>query len=141
MSEQRVRFLSLANVLRIHDDTLREEGGSAGIRDIGLLESAIAMPRSTFGGAYLHEGLADMAGAYLFHLCQNPAFVDGNKREAAFAAVLFLTLNGLPDEALPAPADLERATLAVASGSMGKAEVIGWMRSLNPASMMEGIEP
>src|SRR3569832_264121 len=107
MRQGSIRFLSVENVLAIHADTIAEEGGRVGIRDIGLLESAVAMPQATYEGAYLHPDLAAMAAAYLFHLCQNHAFVDGNKRAAAFSTVLFLALNGVPDDALPPETDLE----------------------------------
>lgn len=130
MSEKPVRFLSLENILHIHDNTLAEEGGSPGIRDLGLLESAVAMPQATFAGEYLHRGLSEMAAAYLFHICQNHAFVDGNKRAAAFSALLFLALNGIEDEALPPEAELERVTLAVAEGKISKSAVADWLRAL-----------
>jgi death-on-curing protein len=131
MRERPVRFLSVENVLAIHADTIAEEGGSAGVRDRGLLESAVAMPQATFEGVSLHSGLAAMAAAYLFHLCQNHAFVDGNKRAAAFSTVLFLALNGVPDDALPPETELERRTLAVARGEMTKTEVTLWLQSLS----------
>jgi death-on-curing protein len=131
MSERSVRFLSVENILVIHADTIAEEGGSAGLRDIGLLESAVAMPQATFEGAFLHRGLAAMAAAYLFHICQNHAFVDGNKRAAAFSTVLFLAFNGIPDDALPPETELEHMTLAVACGEMTKTDVNLWLQSLS----------
>ena len=130
MSDASVRFLSVENVRRIHADTIAHEGGSAGVRDLGLLESAVAMPQASFGGEYLHESLPSMAAAYLYHLCQNHPFVDGNKRAAAFSCVLFLSLNGTQDNALPEQGDLERATLSVASGEMMKADLTRWLRSV-----------
>jgi death-on-curing protein len=130
MTERPIRFLSVENVLSIHADTIAEEGGKAGVRDVGLLESAVAMPQATYEGAYLHPGLAAMAAAYLFHLCQNHAFIDGNKRAAAFSSVLFLALNGVPDDALPLESELEHVTMTVARGDMTKAEVTVWMQSL-----------
>ena len=128
-----IRFLSVENVLRIHEDTIAHEGGSPGIRDLGLLESAAAMAQAMFGGEFLHDGLAGMAAAYLYHICQNHAFVDGNKRTAAFAAVLFLNLNGVAEEQLPTETELERVTLATASGALGKVEVTAWLRGLDSA--------
>lgn len=130
MSGRPVRFLSVANVLSIHADTIAEEGGSAGVRDIGLLESAVAMPQATYDGAYLHPSLVAMAAAYLFHLCQNHAFVDGNKRAAAFSTLLFLAFNGIPDDALPQESELERMTLAVACGELSKPGITLWLQSL-----------
>ena len=105
MSAGSVRFLSLNNVIRIHDDTLEVEGGTRGIRDLGLLASAVDMPQASFSGQYLHDDRAAMAAAYLYHISQNHALVDGNKRTAAFAAILFLALNGVPDVLLPDEAE------------------------------------
>ena len=130
MNADNVRFLSVENVLAIHSNTLENEGGLPGIRDVGLLESAVAMPRSTFGGAYLHDGLAAMAAAYLYHICQKHAFVDGNKRTGAFACVLFLFLNGISEEDLPPESELEEAILNVDSGRMTKGELIEWLRKV-----------
>jgi death-on-curing protein len=128
LNEGQIRFLSLDNVLHIHDDTLREEGGSSGVRDWGLLESAVEMPQAMFDGEYLHRGPAAMAAAYLYHLCRNHAFIDGNKRTAALSAVLFLALNGVPDAVLPPEEGLEQVTLAVAAGHMTETEVADWFR-------------
>ena len=83
-------FLDLADVLLIHEEQLARYGGSAGLRDQGLLESAIAMPQATFGGAFVHEDLFAMAAAYAFHITENQPFVGGNKRTGVLAAVVFL---------------------------------------------------
>ena len=119
-------FLSVNDVLLVHADTLEVEGGLAGVRDHGLLDAAVAMPRQQFGGAYLHEDLAAMAAAYLFHIAQNHPFNDGNKRTAAIAALAFLKINGT--DQLPPPGDLETATRRVASGDLVKAELTDWIR-------------
>jgi death-on-curing protein len=116
------------DVLAIQADTIREEGGSPGLRDSGLLESAVNMPRQQFGGEYLHPDLASMAAAYLFHITGNHPFVDGNKRAGAASMLVFLMANGI--ENLPEPDDLERMTLKVASGEMGKDDLISWIRSV-----------
>ena len=87
-------FLSLDEVLEIHQQQIKRYGGSAGIRDAAGLESAIATPQATFDGAFLHATIPAMAAAYLFHLCQNHAFIDGNKRVGANAAITFLLMNG-----------------------------------------------
>ena len=121
-----IRFLSVDDVLAIHEDTIAHEGGLAGIRDPGLLESAVLMPQQQFGGEYLHAGLPAMAAAYLFHIAQNHAFHDGNNRTAALSALIFLEVNGV--ELLPEPDALERTTLAVASSRCGKQELEQWMR-------------
>lgn len=121
-----IRFLSVEDVLLIHSDTLHVEGGLAGLRDAGLLDSAVMMPRQQFVGQYLHEGLAVMAAAYLYHIAQNHQFNDGNRRAAVMAALLFLDANGV--KRLPDPEELEVITLGVASGSVTKADLADWFR-------------
>jgi death-on-curing protein len=114
-------------VLRIHQNTLEHEGGIAGIRDMGLLESAVATPRQELFGIVLHPDLASKAAAYLYHISRNHPFLDGNKRAAALAALVFLHANGA--QRLPEPDDLEQATLAIAAGQMSKADAVTWMRT------------
>ena len=121
-----IRFLSVGDVLMIHEDTIRHEGGLAGVRDLHLLVSAVMMPQQQFGGSYLHDGVTGMAAAYLYHICQNHPFHDGNKRAAALAALVFLDANG--QTCLPEPEDLERITLSVASSETGKEQLTAWMR-------------
>lgn len=88
------RFLSMSVVLEIHASQVAEHGGDPGLRDEGLLDSALAQPMARFGGRYLHENLFAMAAAYVFHLVSNHAFVDGNKRTGLAAALVFLDVNG-----------------------------------------------
>lgn len=123
-----IRFLSVQDVLAIQANTIKHEGGGAGLRDAGLLESAVLMPQQQFGGEYLHRGLAAMAAAYLFHLAMNHAFVDGNKRVGVLAALVFLDANGVQE--LPDPEELERVTMAVASSAMNKREVTAWFEEV-----------
>jgi death-on-curing protein len=85
------------------------------------------MPQQRFGGEYLHPGLAEMAAAYLFHIAQNHAFHDGNKRTAALAALIFLDVNGA--SSLPPPDEIERMTLAVAAGEATKDRLTEWTRT------------
>ncbi|MDP2350602.1 MAG: type II toxin-antitoxin system death-on-curing family toxin [Chloroflexota bacterium] len=87
-------FLTVPEVLALHKDQLRLFGGADGLRDAALLESAVAAPMSTFDGVYLHEGIFQMAAAYAFHLAENQPFLDGNKRTALNAALVFLDING-----------------------------------------------
>jgi len=87
-------FLTLASVLRLHARQIERFGGSPGIRDQGLLESALAQPEATFGGEYLHPTIPEQAAAYLYHLALNHPFIDGNKRTAFAAMDTFLRLNG-----------------------------------------------
>lgn len=120
------RFLGLEQVLAIHDDQIERYGGSSGIRDRGLLESALAMPQSGFGGQYFHQDLHEMAAAYLFHIVKNHPFLDGNKRAGAAAALVFLELNGLR---VPVADDKLVATvLAVAEGRLQKSGVAEFFR-------------
>jgi len=121
-------FLTLDEVLQLHAESLEEFGGSAGVRDIALIESAIATPRQMFGGEYLHPDLASMAAAYLFHLASNHGFIDGNKRVGARAAYVFLALNG---SEVDFPLDAtEQLVLGVARGEISKAQVADFLRKL-----------
>jgi death-on-curing protein len=87
-------FLTTEDVLAIQVDQVRRYGGSEGLRDEGLLLSALAMPQAGFAGEYLHGDDFEMAAAYLFHIVMNHPFIDGNKRVGAVAARVFLALNG-----------------------------------------------
>ncbi|MEO8705523.1 MAG: type II toxin-antitoxin system death-on-curing family toxin [Kofleriaceae bacterium] len=122
-----LRFLGLEEVISLHVEQVERYGGIEGIRDLGLLESAVAVAEASFGGAYLHATLPEMAAAYLFHLAQNHPFVDGNKRVAAAAMFMFLFLNDL---VLSCSEDeLVELTLGVASGETTKAEVAVFVAS------------
>jgi len=83
------QFLKLQRVLQIHESQIESFGGSSGIRDLGLLKSALAMPQASFGGTYLHADLYEMAAAYLFHIVSNHPFLDGNKRTGTAVALFF----------------------------------------------------
>lgn len=92
--------LSVEQVHLIHAAVLHAHGGSEGLRDEALLESAVAAPQATHGGEPLFRDAVEVAAAYLFYLCRNHAFVDGNKRTALAACLIFLRINGrqtLPD--------------------------------------------
>jgi death-on-curing protein len=88
-------FLTLDEVLRTHADMVQRYGGSEGVRDLGLLESALAQPGAGFGGEYFYKDFASMAAAYLFHIVKNHPFVDGIKRTGVAAAIVFLKMNGI----------------------------------------------
>lgn len=115
-------FLSLDEVLEIHERQIAMYGGSSGVRDTAGLESAIATPQATFGGEFLHRSIPAMAAACLFHLCQNHPFVDGNKRVGANAAITFLLLNAW--EPTFTEDELIELVLSVASGELGKAALV-----------------
>ena len=111
-------FLTLDEVLEIHVQQIELCGGSDGVRDPAGLESAVATPMATFDGQFLHPTIPAMAAAYLFHICQNHAFVDGNKRTGANAAITFLLMNGW--EPHFNEDELVDLVLAVASGAESK---------------------
>ena len=115
-------FLSLDEVLEIHEQQIEAYGGASGIRDAAGLESAIAMPQASFDGEFLHESIPAMAAAYLFHLCQNHAFFDGNKRVGANAAITFLLMNDW--EPKFEEDELADLVIALASGAVAKADLI-----------------
>jgi death-on-curing protein len=114
-------FVSVGDAITIHRRMVDEFGGDSGLRDRGLLESALAMPKAMFGGDYLHVDLPSMAAAYHYHLCANHPFLDGNKRVAVAVAEVFLRANGLQLEATDD--EIVELTLGVASGTTGKPEV------------------
>jgi len=116
-----IDFLNVADVLTIHVDQIERYGGDPGIRDLGLLESAVAQGRATFDGKPLHEFPFETAAAYMFHLVKNHPFVDGNKRTGAAAALVFLDFNGVEIEALPG--QVFDMTMAVATGLADKGAV------------------
>lgn len=119
-------FLRIEDVLLIHADQIERYGGAPGLRDAGLLASAVEAPRATFDGRLLHQGLIEIAAAYLFYLVRDHPFVDGNKRVGTAAALVFLDLHGVEigveDDAL---VDL---VLGVAEGRIGKSEVAEFLR-------------
>ena len=121
-------FLSIEDVLSLHADQVGLYGGEHGVRDMGLLESAVAQPCATFDGKFLHPDLFEMAGAYLFHLVQNHPFLDGNKRTGVVAALVFLDFNGIE---IKAPeGSLYDLTLSVAIGQAGKAQIAEFFRKM-----------
>jgi death on curing protein len=87
-------FVSKSMVLSIHARQIERFGGTSGVRDEGLLESALAQPQATFGGQLLHPTISEQAAAYLYHLAMNHPFIDGNKRTAFAVADTFLRVNG-----------------------------------------------
>lgn len=129
-----LRFLSVEQVTRLHANQIDTYGGQHGVRDQGLLESAVAQPSAMFGGQFLCGDLADMAAAYLFHIACNHPFLDGNKRARAVAAFVFLDANGI--ELTASEEAFEAMVMAVASGSMSKARIAEWFRQ-NCAGRLE----
>ena len=122
-----IDFLEVQDLLSLHADQVALYGGTHGVRDMGLLESAIAQPRATFGGEYLHKGLFEMAAAYLFHLVKNHPFFDGNKRTGAVASLVFLDINGVEIDA--PEGSIYDLTIAVAVGHAGKTQIADFFRA------------
>ncbi len=120
------QFLTLEEVLELHATRIERYGGSFGVRDFGLLQSAIEMPRATFGGQFLHEDFFAMASAYLFHLVQNHPFIDGNKRVGLAAALSFLDINGI--EIVADEDALTEMVLSVAEGHLNKEAIAEFLR-------------
>lgn len=114
-------FLTVDIVLALHARQLERFGGGAGLRDRGLLESAVAQPQAWFGGTFAHKGLFAKASAYLFHIVSNHAFVDGNKRVGLLAAQVFLHLNGIV--LLGDSESFYVLTMGVAEGRLDKSAV------------------
>jgi len=115
------RFLGLDEVLAIHEDRIRQYGGSSGVRDLGLLESALGTVMATFGGEFLHQTLYEMGAAYLFNLCRNHPFLDGNKRTALACALVFLRDNGVRIKS--GQDELYDLVIGIAEGRVSKSAV------------------
>lgn len=115
-----------ASVIRaVHDEQLAEHGGAAGLRDAGMLESALARPQQLASDG--EPDVADLAAAYGFGLARNHSFVDGNKRSAFVAVELFLVLNG--HELVADDVDCVVTTLKLAASELGEAEFAAWVRT------------
>lgn len=120
-------FLTFDDALESHAEQIAVYGGSEGIRDAALLESALAQPEATFQGEFLHADLFEMAGAYLFHLVQNHPFLDGNKRVGLETALLFLEVNGVSIETTDE--SLVDLVLQTAQGLLPKQRIAEFLRT------------
>jgi len=114
-------FLTLDEVLALHEDQIRRYGGSHGVRDIGLLESALGNAAATFDGEYLNQTIFEMAAAILYGICRNHPFVDGNKRASVAAALVFLEMNGVTVDADQSV--FYDLVIGVAEGRASKAQI------------------
>jgi len=119
-------FLTLEDINDIHENQIALYGGSNGLRDHGLLQSALSMPMASFGGSFLHHDIFEMAAAYLYHIVKNHPFIDGNKRTGAVSAWTFLALNGYKLKATQD--DFEAMVLSVASSKMEKERVAEFIK-------------
>jgi death-on-curing protein len=115
------KFLTKRLVLAIHRDLIKQFGGELGVRDEGLLESAVEQPQASFAGELLHRSIHEQAAAYLFHLARNHPFVDGNKRMAFAAADVFLRINHLRLEL--SDDEAYELVMEAATGSIDKEEI------------------
>ena len=120
-------FLTLDEGLAIHADQIERYGGAHGIRDRAGLESALAMPKAGFGEELMHPTLFEQAAAYLFHLCKNHAFVDGNKRVALASCLGFLGINGVEIEATED--EIVELVIGVATSAISKAELALFLKA------------
>jgi len=118
------RWVSKTALLLLHGESLAQHGGAVGLRDEGLLESALARPVSLAASG--QPDVADLAASYAVGLARNHPFIDGNKRAAFLAVGLFLAANVWRLVATPADATL--AMLAVAAGELDEAEFAAWLR-------------
>ena len=119
-------FLGVEDVLHIHEHGIALGGGSLGLRDNSLLESAVAMPQAGFGGEYLHTDIFEMAAAYLFHIVMNHPFIDGNKRAGFSTALAFLDLNGI--EVLMSQTEAYNLVIGVCEGTITKQQLAAAFR-------------
>jgi len=121
-----MRYLTIFQVLELHQSLIEATGGSKGVRDFGALEPAIAQPEMSFGGEDLYPTLIDKASALAYSLCKNHPFVDGNKRLAHAAMEVFLVLNGF--EVNASVDEQEKLFLDLARGELGREELTDWLQ-------------
>ncbi|MBS0621121.1 MAG: type II toxin-antitoxin system death-on-curing family toxin [Verrucomicrobia bacterium] len=132
-----IKYLTVDQVIYVHDHLLSQHGGLAGIRDLGLLISALEMPKSAFHGEEIHPTLFDKAAAYLFHIARNHPFNDGNKRTAAFAACLFLRINNFSlkiDQT-----EYELIVIATAEGLLSKPQIRTFLANASKKGKKKGL--
>lgn len=116
-----IKFLTLEQIILLHENQIEEFGGHHGVKDENLLQSAISQPQSGLGDEYFHKDLHEMAAAYLFHLVKNHAFNDGNKRIAALTSAVFLEINGL--EVIADEDEFEKLVLDAAQSLVDKKSI------------------
>ena len=122
--------LTVEIVREIHAEAIARFGGSDGVRDSALLESAVAAPQASFGGRSPYRDLTEVAAAYLYYLCRNHPFIDGNKRAALGSCIVFFRLNGI--ESKPDGPEWEELVLAIASGNLDREQATIRLRELLP---------
>ena len=120
-------FIPKHIVIFFHEQLIDLYGGTSGIRDEGLLNSALEQPKAMSGGSYLHDSLTEMTAAYGFHLCKNHPFIDGNKRVALVAMDTFLQKNGY--ELVAAEKEAYEIIIKLASGKLSKKKLAIWLEN------------
>jgi len=129
-SHENCFHLTVDIVRELHAEAIGRFGGRDGVRDNALLESAVAAPQASFGGKSPYRDLAEVAAAYLYYLCRNHPFIDGNKRAALGSCIVFLRLNGV--EPRPDGSEWEELVLAIAAGSLDREQATARLRELLP---------
>lgn len=119
-------FVEKRDVLEIHTDIIESFGGVIGVRDEGLLDSALAQPQTTFFGEFLHPTIFDQSAAYLYHIANNHPFIDGNKRTAFATMIAFLGINGY--DLNLSQEEAYALVMLVAQGEMDKEEISAFIR-------------
>jgi len=122
--------LTVEIVREIHAEAIARFGGSEGVRDLALLESAVAAPQAILGGNSPYKDIIELSAAYLFYLCRNHPFIDGNKRTALGSCIVFLRLNGIDPQ--PDSPDWEQLTLDVAASKIDRDTTTTRLRQLIP---------
>ena len=120
-----MRWISKRALLLLHDESLAQHGGASGIRDEGLLESALARPENL--AAYGTPDRAELAASYAFGLAKNRPFIDGNKRAALLASGLFLALNG--QRLVVGQSEATQTVLDLAAGEITEEAFAHWLRA------------
>jgi len=123
---KKIRFLTVQEVIKLHDIAVERFGGALGIRNKGLLESAIAQPKLVIFEKYVYKDLFQMAGAYAFHIIKNHAFIDGNKRTGILVALTFLDMNNYCIET--DPESLYELAIIIAQSKLSKNQIAEFFR-------------
>lgn len=121
----KIVFIPKEVILFSHDQLIQRYGGSTGIRDMKLLESALEQPKATFGGTYLHDTIFKMAAAYGYHLCNNHPFIDGNKRISLVAMDIFLQQNSY--EIVATEKETYKVIMRLSTGNLSKEQLTSWL--------------
>jgi death-on-curing protein len=138
LPDRELRHLTVEAVRAIHEQVLKAHGGPPGLRDPALLESAVAAPQASFGGAPLLKDPVEIAAAYLFYLCRNHPFADGNKRTGLAACLVFLESNDLLEDPARPARDIdawEKLVVDVAASRMDRDAVTAQLRKLLKSRM------